>query len=77
MGIRIIMTAVAIVLASSQLCLGSTPQMLSHAIIDDSEEAVAARVISITQRLRSADRRRCVMEATLTATASSESSIIA
>ena len=53
MGIRIIMTAAAIVLASSQLCLGST-EILSHAIIDDSEEAVAARVISITQRLRSA-----------------------
>ncbi len=55
MGIRVIMTVAAIVLASSQLCLGSTPEMLSHAIIDDSEEAVAVRVASITQRLRSAD----------------------
>lgn len=49
------MATVAISLASSQLCSGSQPAMLSHTTVDDSKKAVVERVASIAQRLNSAD----------------------
>lgn len=57
MGNKIIMIAVAIGIASSQVCFGSTktPEIFSHAFVDDSKAAVEERVASIKERLKSTD----------------------
>ncbi|MBY0462018.1 MAG: class I SAM-dependent methyltransferase [Alphaproteobacteria bacterium] len=53
----IIMAAIAIGIASSQMFFGpaKTPEMFSHAFVDDSKAAVEKRVASIKERLKATD----------------------